>query len=179
MDSTQWINGVNDSLGISFMYPSYFTNSILKHPRKLKNVSYLEYLRYSPHELRVNPSEIIYLELYSTLKICLSESPFDKIANENNFIRKDDKWFDNKNPYEEPVDTFYFSDWRGLRSVRNTSIGIKDGGTWTSAADEEVLFLTKEIGNNKSIVCFAAGFDFPNAIVILKRICESIIIFKK
>jgi hypothetical protein len=179
IDSTKWINGANDSIGISFVYPSYFTNNISRHPRKFKNASYLEYLRYSPQEVRVNPTEIIYLESYSTLKIYLSDYPFDTVAEANNFIRKDNKWFDNKNPYGEPADTFYFSDWKGLRSVRNTSIGIKGGGTWTSAADEEVLFFTKEVGNNRTIVCFATGFDFLNAIEILKRICNSINILKK
>jgi hypothetical protein len=179
IDSTRWINVTNDSLGISFEYPSYFTNNILRYPRIFKNASYLEYLRYSPQEVRVNPSETIYLEMYSTLKIYLSKHPFDIVAEENNFIRKDNKWFDNKNPYEEPVDTFSLSDWKGLRSIRNTSIGIKGGGTWTSAADEEVLFLAKEIGISKSIVCFATGFNFPNAEYILRKICNSIIILKK
>jgi hypothetical protein len=179
IDSTQWINGANDSLGISFIYPSYFKINTSKHSRRTKNVTYLEYLRYSPEEVRVNPIEIIYLELYSTLKIYLSDLTFDKIAEENNFIRKGDKWFDNENPYEEPADTFYFSNWKGLSSIRNTSIGIKGGGTWTSAADKEVLLLIKEIGNNKSIVCFASGFDFPSAKDILKKICNSIIVFHR
>jgi hypothetical protein len=176
IDSTQWINGANDLIGISFIYPSYFTINTSGHSGRTKNVAYLEYLRYSPEEVRVNPTEIIYLELYSTLKIYLSDLAFDKIAEENNFIRKDGKWFDIENPYEEPADTFYFSNWKGLSSSRNTSIGIKGGGTWTSAADEKVLLLTREIGNNKSIVCFASGFNFPSAQDILEKICNSIIV---
>ena len=179
VDSTQWINYVNDSLGISFNYPDYFDINPLGYIAETREITYLEYLRYSPEEVKVNPSEIIYLELYSTLKIYISDLSFDKIVEENNFIRKDDKWFDNENPYEEPADTSYYSNWKGLSSRRNTSIGIKGGGTWTSAADEEVLLLIKEIGKNRSIVCYAKGFDFPNARDVLEKICNSIIIIHR
>jgi hypothetical protein len=175
IDSTKWINAADDSIGISFVYPSYFTFNTSEHSWRTKNVAYLEYLRYSPEEVRVNPTEIIYLELYSTLKIYPSDLDFDKIAKENNFFKKNDKWFDNENPYGEPSDTFNLSSWKGLSSTRRASIGIKGGGTWTSAADKEVLLLIKDVGNSKSIICYAEGFDFPNAKEVLEKICNSII----
>ncbi len=42
------------------------------------------------------------------------------------------------------------------------------------AGDEDVFLYFKNIGNNKSVVCYAEGFDFPNGEDVLKKICSSI-----
>ena len=178
-DKSKWVNYKNEASCISFIYPSYFVINPGGSILKAKNAICIEYLRYSPVDEKVDSNKAIYLELYSTLTIYVSDFGFDKNAEENNFFKKDGQWFDKGNQYEDSVIAYNLSDWKGLKSTRNTSIGIKGGGTWTSAADEEVLLLIKGIGNHKSIVCFATGFDFPNSTDILKKICNSITIRTK
>jgi len=170
-DSTNWINFTNDSFGISFDYPTYFELNPWKNDKKENSVALISYLRYEP----VEPKEdyTIYLKLYSTLLIYVSNNDFDEIAVENNLIKKNNKWYDKERQYFKPADTFYFNDWQGLKTITRVSIGTKDHGAWTSDGDIDVYLITKKI-NNKTIVCYAKGFDFPDGETILKTICSSI-----
>ncbi len=107
-DTTLWINNKNDRLGFSFSYPSYFKLSQTNRYDKDSNSVRIEYFHYEPADPNVDSSKMTYLEYYSGLRIYLTSSDFSKIAEENNFIRKDGNWFENDNQEHEPADSVFF-----------------------------------------------------------------------
>jgi len=171
-DSTQWISFKNDSLDVTFSYPTYFELNPWNYNDRDSSVAFISYLRYEPYELKENYT--IELENYSTLNIYISNSDFEKVAEENSFIKINNRWFEKESISFGPADSFYFKNWKGIRGVANNSVGIKDDGIFTKAGDIEVFLVTKKNKNNHLIVCYAKGFDFPNGKDVLKRICESI-----
>ena len=171
-DSTQWINFKDDSLEISFSYPAFFKLNPWNYNDRDSSVAFISCLRYEPYELKEN--YFVELENYSSLNIYISNSDFKKIAEENNFINENNKWYEKARYSLGPADSLYFENWKGIRAYSNTSIGIKDDGIFTRDADIEVFLITKEMGSKKYIVCYAKGFDFPNGENILEKICESI-----
>ena len=187
IDSTKWIIQKNDSLGITFKYPSYFTlNKIESSENNLENAIYLIPIGYEYYDpigqakeyLRDNDTTILYLTKPSELTIILSKEDFKKIGSENGYTIKDTLWYDTEmleNGWmDESANRYDFEDWIGYAALTPTSIYFKRGGCWTTSAEGQRYILMKKISQKYNIYVVAEGFDFPQGEQTLQMICNSI-----
>ena len=185
IDTIKWVNYSNTQLNITFEYPSFMLleknfNPNISEIDSFITLSFTDYPIYgTAADLGIGDStDTLYLDLYQSLDIIISELSLFDIASMYGYLYKDSVWFDSEmyehGWHDEPATEYSIDGWVCYETYTPTRVYLKDGGCITAAGDMKVFFLTKKINDTTSIFLFGSRFDFDNAEIVLKRILNSI-----